>query len=118
MNNKVNPAVPIMLDKKRHLLLDLNAMVVFQEETGNNLFDSEVADRLSKSLSPRDLRALLWSCLIHEDESLTLKQVGSWLHSGNMEDIAGKLLIAWNTAMPEGGKNDAPLVPRRKHRHG
>lgn len=107
---KIRPAMPIMLDKERHLLLDLNAMVAFQEETGKNLFDASVTKALKTSFGPKELRVLLWACLLHEDENLTLKQVGSWLHIGNMDGIADKLMLAWSAAMPEGGKDDAPLA--------
>jgi hypothetical protein len=104
---KAKPAVSIELDKKRHLLLDLNAMVAFQETTGKNLFSTEIGN----NLSPVDLRALLWSCLIHEDEALTLKQVGSWIHTGNMTEIAEKLVAAWSESMPESeGESADPLV--------
>lgn len=102
---KAKPAVPITFDKERHLLLDLNAMVSFQEATGKNLF----SDELLKDLSPIDLRALLWACLIHEDDSLTLKQVGAWIHTGNMKEIAGKLTTAWSEAIPE-GESAGPLA--------
>lgn len=113
MVNKANPAVSIVLDKERHLLLDLNAMVAFEEATGDNLFEDKVAKKLATSMSPKDLRALLWACLIHEDDTLTLKQVGSWLRSDNMAEVAEKLIAAWGAAMPEGGKEDAaPLVQK------
>ena len=112
----IRPAVPIELDKKRHLLLDLNAMVAFEEETGKNLFDDKVSKAFSTSFSPKDLRALLWACLLHDDENLTIRQVGSWIHTGNMGDIAGKLATAWSEAMPKGGKDERPLA--RKSRAG
>lgn len=98
---KIKPAVTIDLDKERHLLLDLNAMITFQETTGKNLFSAQTGESLSKEMSPADLRALLWACLLHEDEKLTLKQVGSWIHTGNMMEIANKLAETWNKAMPE-----------------
>ena len=97
---KAKPAVTIELDKERHLLLDLNAMITFQETTGKNLFSADTGKTLSKNMSPADLRALLWACLIHEDEKLTLEQVGSWIHTGNITDIATRLSETWNQAMP------------------
>lgn len=114
---KARPAMSIELDKPRHMLFDLNAMVAFEEETGKNLFDSKVTAAFTKSFSPGDLRAFLWASLLHEDENLTLKQVGSWIHTGNMEEIADKLVTAWAAAIPEGGKDKtAPLA--RKSRTG
>lgn len=103
--SKVKPLVSITLDKKRSLLLDLNAMVNVEEATGKNLLQGDSLN----NLSAKDLRALLWACLLHEDKELTLEQVGGMVHSGNMESIASKLTSAWEVAMPEGDKN-APLA--------
>lgn len=112
MPDKVNPALKIVLDKERHLLLDLNAMVAFQEETGKNLFKKEVAESLSKDMTPKDLRAMLWACLLHEEKTLKIEQVGSWIHQGNMEEIGRKLNEAWEVATPEAeeGEEEAPLA--------
>lgn len=112
---KAKPAVLIELDKQRHILLDLNAMVAFEEETGKNLFDSKVTKAFTKSFSPKDLRALLWASLLHEDENLTLKQVGSWIHTSNMEEIADKLVAAWVAAVPEGGKDKPTPLAQKSH---
>ena len=115
MIDKVKPEVAIVLDKKRHLLLDLNAMVSFQEATGKNLFNESVTKSLAKSMNPVDLRALLWACLLHEDESLTLKQVGSWMHSGNLNEIAAGIQKAWGKAVPEmEAKPTRPLAKSRR----
>jgi len=111
MSSKVNPKVPIQLDKKRHLLFNLNAMVAFQEATGKNLFSRQVAESLAQEMNPADLRAMLWACLLHEDSELTLEQVGSWINPNNMTEIATTLIEAWETASPEseGETDDAPL---------
>ena len=115
----IKSAVPIELDKTRHLLLDLNAMVSFQDETGYNLLDDKDTKKLMTAAGPKEVRALLWACLIHEDETLTLKQVGSWLHTGNMAEVTEKLTTAWTAAMPKGGEKETdPLVKRRKRRSG
>lgn len=36
------------------------------------------------------LRALLWACLRHEDKTLTLEQVGEFMHPGNLAEIREK----------------------------
>lgn len=105
-SKKVNPEVPIVLDKERHLLFDLNAMVAFEDVTGKNLFKRGISAALAKNMSPTDLRTLLWACLIHEDETLTLKQVGGWVHFGNMLAIAAKVSEAFSVALPEGSSED------------
>jgi len=102
--DKVKPLVPITLDKKRNLLLNLNAMVSFEDVTGRNLLQGiAIGD-----MSTKDLRALLWACLIHEDKELTLEQVGEMIHAGNMTDIFTKLTEAWEAATPE--ESEAPLA--------
>jgi len=106
MTSRINPAVTIKLDKERHLLLDLNAMVAFQEETGKNLFDRKVIVDLSKTLEPKTLRTLIWACLLHEDEALTQKQAGKLLRLGNLVDVTRKLIEAWEAAMTSGSEEE------------
>lgn len=98
MPDKAKPGVPITLDKKRHLLLDLNAMVAFEEATGKNMMHGLDAARMTA----KDFRAFLWASLLHADKALTLEDVGAMIHTGNMEDITNRLLETWNVAMPEG----------------
>lgn len=111
--NKANPGVKISLDKERTLKLDLNAMVAFEEVTGKSLMKGTFK---SKDMTPRDLRVMLWACLLHEDEELTEKQVGSWVTVGNLMEVTGKLNEAFEVAMPEGeSKKSAPLAKKPPH---
>lgn len=111
VTNKAKPGVKIILDKERTLKLDLNAMVAFEEASGKNLLDGSFQ---SSSMSPKDLRTMLWACLVHEDDALTEKQVGSWITVSNMVEIASKLNEAFEVAMPESegkeGKKPVPLA--------
>lgn len=110
---KTNPGVKVTLDKERTLLLNLNAMVSFEEVTGVSLMKGTFK---SSNMTPKDLRAMLWACLVHEDDTLTLEQVGSLVTVGNLMEITAKLNEAFEVAMPEkGGKQTVPLVkkPRR-----
>ena len=86
--------VKIELDKERNLLLDLNAMAGFGEETGKNLF------QIGENFSASDLRALLWACLIHEEPSLDPKDVGAMIHPGNMEYVQNKIEEVYSKQMP------------------
>ena len=107
--SKIKPAVLIQLDKKRHLLLDLNAMCAYEDVTGQNLFKGIDPEKMGA----KELRALLWACLIHEDENLTLKEVGSWINTDNMTEIAQRVNDAFQAAMPEakgGEDNPSPLA--------
>lgn len=90
--------VTINLDKERHLCLTLNAMVQFGEVTGVNLFQKSSM----QDISPKDLRALLWACLIREDKQLSLEQVGEMVHAGNFLEVAEALGKVWEAAMPKG----------------
>lgn len=94
--SKINPSVPIELDRPRNLRLDLNAMVAFEEASGKSMFKLKSMENLSVA----DLRALLWASLRHEDKDLTLEQVGGLVDLGNMEYIAGRLAEAWAVALP------------------
>ena len=106
MPNKVKPEVPIMLDKERHLLMDLNAMVAFEDATGKNIMQGVDAD----SMTAKDFRALLWACLLHEDEALKIEDVGKMIHAGNMGELAEKIAQAWEVASPEVKGDKSPLV--------
>ncbi len=97
MGNPTAPKTKITLDKERNLLLNLNAMVAFEEETGKSLLS---AASLSE-MGMKEIRALLWACLVHDDESLTLKQVGDMVHAGNLEEISKSIEQAFGAAMPE-----------------
>lgn len=105
MPDKVKPAIPIKLDKERHLLMDLNAMVSFEDATGKNIMQGLDAS----SMTAKDFRALLWACLLHEDETLKIEDVGKMIHAGNMGELSEKIAQAWEVASPEGG-DKSPLA--------
>lgn len=75
----------INLDKPRKLVFDLNAMSAYEEVTGKSAF--EIGEQVTAS----SIRALLWACFIHEDDKLTLNDVGKLIHSGNMQEITKKM---------------------------
>ena len=106
MPNKVKPEVSITLDKERHLLMNLNAMVSFEEATGKNIMQGMDAD----SMTAKDFRALLWACLLHEDESLKIEDVGKMIHTENMGELSEKIAQAWEVASPEGTGDKDPLA--------
>jgi hypothetical protein len=80
-----NSQIAIELDKVRHLRFDLNAMSAYEDATGNSSFS------IGDNINAKNIRALLWASLIHEDEDLTIKQVGHMIHPGNMTYITNKL---------------------------
>lgn len=107
-NNAVAPVVKITLDKERNLLVDLNAMAAFEEATGKSLMRGIDIG----SVSMKDYRALIWACLIHEDEKLTVEKVGKMIHAGNMGEISELITKAFELAAPETG-DSRPLTESR-----
>jgi hypothetical protein len=80
-----NNEVIINLDKPRSLRFDLNAMAAYEDTTGKSAF------AIGDNLTATSIRALLWSCLIHEDDKLKVEDVGSLIHAGNMQEITTKI---------------------------
>jgi len=95
--------VKIELDKERTLRFDFNALSHFEEATGLNSLDASVW----KNLNARNLKAMLWAALKHEDDALTLPQVGAMLHSGNVNYITEKITEAYRAAAPQGDGEEA-----------
>jgi hypothetical protein len=84
-NKQRNNEVIIDLDKPRSLRFDLNAMAAYEDATGKSAF------AIGDNISATSIRALLWACLIHEDDTLTIEQVGRLIHTGNMQEITTKI---------------------------
>lgn len=110
MSNPTAPLIPIELDKPRNLLIDFNALAKIEEITGKNALSQDMWENLSAN----DLRIFLWACLTHEDESLTVTDVGKFIHFGNMAEISQKLNEAFHKAMPEKATGTAPLPLAKK----
>ena len=103
--------VPIQLDKERHLLYDLNALIDLGEALGINLLTREGWEEFAgkKVLnettgteefvpavpSLRLVRAIVWAGLRHEDETLTERQVGAMLDPANLSPIIEAYQEAW-----------------------
>lgn len=87
------PLVPVDLDKRRHLRVDLNAMCKIEEATGLAFSDID-PNKISS------MRLFLWAALLHEDSALTVDEVGSWVHSGNLADVNQAINIALGIAVP------------------
>jgi hypothetical protein len=89
--------ISIMLDKERHLKFDLNAFAELEEIYG----DFQVAMNAMQNRSIKAIRAMLWAGLIHEDEKLTIKQVGSMIDMTNINKIVSAISKAISEAMPK-----------------
>ncbi|EJP6471357.1 hypothetical protein NHI66_000605 [Clostridium botulinum] len=97
--------VPIVLDKERHFVFDLNAMCELEEK-----FESIDAafEKLSKNMKMKDLRYVLWLALKYEDEEITEKEAGRLMTITEIDTISEKLGEALLGSLPEkneDGKN-------------
>ena len=89
--------ITIDLDKPRTLLFDMNAFIALEEIYGS--VEDAMKAMSQKKMKP--MRSFLWAGLIHEDESLTEKQVGALITMDNMEELIAKLTSAVQKGMPE-----------------
>jgi hypothetical protein len=98
---RVIEPVPIELDRTRHLILPMWALMDFEEKTGISPWDT---DKILKY--PPDLKLLstfLWEGLREEDPDLTIDQVRKMkgLDWGNVYYILHCLDLCWGTNAPE-----------------
>ncbi len=104
--DKVKPSVTLMLDKERTISLSLNAMVLFEDKTGRSLLDGA----FQGTTNAKELRTLLWACLIEDDPSVTEQMVGQWINIGNIVSITEQLNKAIELAMPDKKGEAVPLA--------
>lgn len=92
--------------RERHLRYDVNALIDLGEELGINLLTKEGWEQLvgkadaDGNFAPAEpsykrVRAILWAGLRHEDESLTVRQVGAWLDPSNLQPAIAAYQEAW-----------------------
>jgi hypothetical protein len=89
--------VPVLLDKERHLVFDLNAICELEDKFGSV---KKAFDEMSKG-SMKVMRTFLWAGLIHDDENLTEKQVGALIGMSNIQEISKKVEEAVSESLPE-----------------
>lgn len=118
MPHTLNPSVPITLDKERSLLYGAAAFIEFKEATGRDLlktfrdlgdprFQPIIGDGEDERPNPDfelpmvEFRDILWAGLIHEDESLTQRQVSNLFTPGTMGVIMPLVLKAFTLGLGE-----------------
>lgn len=99
--------VPIKLDRQRNIVLDLNAYCMAEELTGKNFMKRDVWDNLSF----RDVRALTFAGLLHDDPKITIENVGAMIHVGNLEAVSNALTSAFLNSLPEPEPEEGKAVP-------
>jgi len=97
--------VEIELDKMRTLKFDLNAFAELEDAYGT----VEDAMKAMEKGSIKALRAVLWSGLVHEDEELTLKQVGSMISISDLQNFTNKITQAVSGSVPDSNDIDPNL---------
>lgn len=100
MANRYDGGVDVRLDRVRKLKFDLNALAEFEGVMGytmNSLF-IRVRDAAAKSkesaasiIGFREIRALLWSALLYEEEKLTLRQAGELVSQADGDSLLAKI---------------------------
>ena len=95
-------AAKVTLDKDRNFVFDLNTMARYEDVTGKSSF------KIAEELSASSIRALLWAGLVHEDEALTLQDVGSLITPFNMESISNAINSAIGRASPPEDAEKSP----------
>ena len=90
--------IELMLDKKRKLVFDFNAICRLEEETGKNALAGDTWSNLTAS----DVRALLWGALLRDDPELSLSKVGELITFNNLPQITEAIQKAFEAAaVPE-----------------
>ena len=89
--------VPLVLDKPRTIKFDLNAFAELEEKYGS----MEKAFSAMRSGSIKAARTLLWAGLLHEDESLTERKVGSLVTLENLNAVMDGITEALTEALPQ-----------------
>ncbi len=99
--------VTIKLDKERQLKLTLRGWREFENLTGVNLLESRVDD-----LAPNELYALLWACLIWQDNELQIDDIPALIDNSKSDitELIKSLLECIRIAFPEAKTEQPPLA--------
>lgn len=89
--------IPIELDKPRHLKYDMNAFAYLEEQFGGI---QEALEALQGG-KVKAVLEVLKAGLIHEDENITVKQIGGAIGLSQLEAIAIKINDALGLSFPE-----------------
>lgn len=84
-------------NKEYELKFDMNTFCELEEVYG----DINLAFDDLQNMKIKAIRALIYSAIKAEDESVTLKEVGKMLTLGDMEKLGTAINEALNKAMPE-----------------
>lgn len=88
---------------ERHLKFDLNALAEIEDKFGTVDAGFEELDKGSI----KAVRFILWAGLVHEDENLTERQVGSLIDIQYLQDIMQSMGDAMQKDLPESANANA-----------
>lgn len=111
--NPARPGFPIVLDRPRRILFDLNALADLEAETGRNMLSPEGWAPF-EAMDATSLRLLLWAGLRHEDPELTLAAAGGLIRQDNMAEIGAAIEAATTAGLPE--PDPTPRTAKKKGR--
>jgi hypothetical protein len=97
----------INLDKERQLKLTFKGMREFEQATGVNI--SDIQD--IQDLTPNELYALVWACLIWQDKDLQLESIPGIIENSSIEwdDLIESLVACIDQSFPEAKPETIPL---------
>lgn len=103
MANKHRGYIDIELDKPRRLKFDMNALAELEDVIGK-----PVSQLNQDTVGIKELRAMVWAGLLHEEPKLTIKGAGDLIQLDRIKEITKKvteaLTIAFSSQSEE--KND------------
>jgi len=113
-------SIPVVFadGRTRHLRYDFNAFCTLEEIL--NLPIVNFGKKLGKRMALKELRAVLYAGLIHEEPELTLKEAGELLEGaiekGQMEKVGAAITEAFNNSFgtDETGELKNENEPERK----
>lgn len=100
---KMPTPIKVDLDKKRTMYITLGAMHEFEEATGKSM-DEMDENKIG------DILHFVTAALKHEDPDLTIKEVGHFIHPGNMEEVFKAIEKAMREIAPEKEDNGLKAV--------
>ena len=96
--------VSIELDKERNLKLTNNGIQYIDERLKLNLYEGKDIF----TVSPFDLKALLFGLLKHEDTNLTEEQVGDMIGPENLTYVSERITALVEAITPKPDKKKSP----------
>lgn len=95
------------MDNGYTVRIDMNALAEFEEATGKKALT--VLTQMGKGdPSIRDMRALLWACLVTAQPEITLAEAGDLLNEGGMDALLAAINAANPTDAELGGNGGKP----------